>query len=236
MANPSTIFDRSPQSWTTEDVSQFLLLIDLPYVCSVFQDAGIDGATLCRLSTDDLTCRFHLPAHDAIKLLDHLTRMVPGKSPHSLLPGESIIPVGPTALPPPRLFQAAHVLPPATVATRQAQQDECASAAHYVPVLLPSDNPVGWRGSVYGEREDVARKPGTSVLLAHLLNETNHAGGLSKLLTKSVGLLRASSGAWTHRNKATEDCEEDGWGSGILAALYTKNAAVEDLDRFDSVV
>lgn len=164
-----TVFDRPPISWTIDDVSQFLLLntVNLPYLTTVFLENRVDGAMLLRLSVDDLTSRFHLRAHDAVKLLDQVTRMAArhGQSRRqSLLPGESIIPGPGTVLPPPRLFQSAHVLPPADVAALQAQQHEsnCArEATHYVPVLLPSDNPVGWRGSVYGEREDVTRKSGT---------------------------------------------------------------------------
>lgn len=163
---PSTVFDRPPCLWTKDDVSQFLLLntVNLPYVCAVFQEHDIDGRVLLRLSVDDLTCRFNLPAQDAVKLLDQVSRMAArhGQSWQPLLPGESIIPPEPTVLPPPQLFCSAHILPPADVAARQAQQVEMAFEASqtYVPVLLPSDNPAGWRGSVYGDRDDIVRKSG----------------------------------------------------------------------------
>lgn len=161
-----SIFEKPPCTWTARDVIQFLLLdtVNMPYLSTMIEEHGIDGQTLLRLSVDDLTSKYKLRSHDASKLMNELARFSArfpsttyGNQP-SLLPGETLIPAAPTMLP----FQQGHVLPPADVAARAAQQQctQDAAAPQYVPVLLPSDNPDGWYGSVYGVCNEVPRKSG----------------------------------------------------------------------------
>ncbi len=157
-----SIFERPPSTWSTSDVIQFLLLdtVNMPYLATMVQEHGIDGQSLMRQSVDDLTSKYKLRSQDASKLINQLARFsarFAGSNHASLLPGERLIPASiPSAFPQPWLFEQSHVLPPADVAARAAQQEQEESRAlQYVPVLLPSNNPAGWYGGdVYGVSND----------------------------------------------------------------------------------